>query len=99
MYSENNRGPKAEPCGTPEVSGVTSDDDCFHRTNVDRYSRYDCNHPRALPVKCMAEPSNHRIMVDAVECRRLVECHQNCRPMIVETIEDVIGDLEQCRLS
>ena len=38
-------------------------------------------------------------MIDAVECRRLVECHQDCRPMIVETIEDVIGDLEQCRLS
>ena len=38
-------------------------------------------------------------MVDAVESRRLIKRHQNCRLMVVEPTEDVVRDPEQSCLS
>jgi len=48
-YKENNRGPRTEPCGTPQDSEEMSDTNSPTETVKLLFLRYDENHSNAVP--------------------------------------------------
>ena len=51
VYRENRSGPRTEPCGTPQSSDESEDDESPCRTQNRRLERYDRNQSAARSVK------------------------------------------------
>ena len=49
VYIENRRGPNTDPCGTPDVQVVTTDEAWPSRTTCVRLVRYDVSQSRVVP--------------------------------------------------
>ena len=50
IYIENKVGPSTEPCGTPWLTLVCTDDSSLICTNWNRSAKYDLNQLRAVPL-------------------------------------------------
>ena len=50
IYIKNNRGPRTEPCGTPQEMGYKSEDSPLKYTYCFLPLRYDWNHFKEVPL-------------------------------------------------
>ena len=60
MYIRNNRGPRTVPWGTPDVTGLVSDDFPSRMTVCSRCDRNYAIHPRVFPVIPIASSLSNR---------------------------------------
>ena len=52
MYSRNSTGPKIEPCGTPESTGLEEDLMPFTETDWEEFDKKASIHTKAYSLRC-----------------------------------------------